>query len=310
MKKTINQTHIEGLIYQHDLKVKITGDNSQNPGTEYITGVLEIATDDAHTNIVPVHFTYVTAVTSKKTPNETFKILKNIIDGVHPTIMNGGVENAAMVRIDSALGLNEFYTDRNGEEILVSAKRNEGGFIHLVNKLAEDENNRNTFKCDIIIKNAHRIEGDPDKNTNDKVIVDGYIFNFRGEILPVSFSAVNEAAMDYFESLGATPNEPIFTQIWGRQISENIIQKKVEESAFGPAQVTETQFTRKDFVITGAKTEVYDWDSEETILVQELTDILAKREVTLATLRKNREDYLANKNNPAPATAAKGTFKF
>ena len=34
---------------------------SKNPGTPFITGTISIATDDAMTNIVPVHFTYVTA---------------------------------------------------------------------------------------------------------------------------------------------------------------------------------------------------------------------------------------------------------
>ena len=48
----INKTHIEGVLYQHDLELKVTGDTSKNPGTEYITGTVEIATDDAGVNIV------------------------------------------------------------------------------------------------------------------------------------------------------------------------------------------------------------------------------------------------------------------
>ena len=111
-KKMINQTHIEGALYQHDLTLKVTGENSKNPGTEYISGIIEIATDDAGINIVPVHFTYVTATTSKGTANATFNVLKNIIDRVYKTVMTDGAENATMLRIDSAIGLNEFY-DRN-----------------------------------------------------------------------------------------------------------------------------------------------------------------------------------------------------
>ena len=37
------------------------------------------------------------------------------------------------------------YVNENKEE-LVSAKRNEGGFVHTTNVLAEDEKVRNTFK--------------------------------------------------------------------------------------------------------------------------------------------------------------------
>ena len=34
--KMFNQTHIEGALYQHDLTLKVTGENSKNPGTEFI----------------------------------------------------------------------------------------------------------------------------------------------------------------------------------------------------------------------------------------------------------------------------------
>ena len=79
MKKMVNNTHIEGALYQHDLTLKVTGENSKNPGTEFISGNIEIATDDAGINIVPVHFTYVTATTAKGSANATFNVLKNII---------------------------------------------------------------------------------------------------------------------------------------------------------------------------------------------------------------------------------------
>ena len=78
-KKFINNTHIEGVLYQHDLALKVSGENSKNPGTEFISGIIEIATDNAGVNIVPVHFTYVTAMTFKGKPNDTFNTLKNII---------------------------------------------------------------------------------------------------------------------------------------------------------------------------------------------------------------------------------------
>ena len=116
MKKMINATHIEGSLYQHDLELKKSGENSKNPGTEFISGNIEIVTDDAGINIVPVHFTYVTAVTGKGKVNDTFNTLKNIIDGVYKSVMKDGVENATKLRVDSAIGLNEFYSDSTGTE--------------------------------------------------------------------------------------------------------------------------------------------------------------------------------------------------
>ena len=39
MKATMkNATHIEGLLYQHALTLKTSGENSKNPGTQFISG--------------------------------------------------------------------------------------------------------------------------------------------------------------------------------------------------------------------------------------------------------------------------------
>ena len=307
-KKMINQTHIEGALYQHDLTLKVTGENSKNPGTEFISGNIEIATDDAGINIVPVHFTYVTATTSKGTANATFNVLKNIIDRVYKTVMTDGAENATMLRIDSAIGLNEFY-DRNDQ--FVSIKRNEGGFVHVTPTIAEDERTRNTFDCDIIINNVTHVEGDEDKGTTDKAVVKGVIFNFRNDVMPVEFSAINPKAIDYFEGLGASNSNPIFTRIKGRQISESIVRRVEEESAFGEPSIKEYKSTKKDFVITWAMPEPYVWDDDSTITARELTEALAAREITLAEIKKRNDEYKASQGKtPANTAPAPGVFNF
>lgn len=312
MKNTmINKTHIEGIVYEHALELKVTGPNSKNPGTEFITGTLSIATDNDLVNVVPVHFTYVTATTSKGSQNATFTALKNIIDGVIGTYMKDGSDKAGKVRIDSAIGLNDFYTERNGKEELVSAKRNEGGFVHTCDALVEDEKMRNTFECDMIITGAHRIEADPEKNTAEKVVVKGAIFDFRKSLLPIEFSATNPNAMNYFEDLNASQNAPVFTKVWGRQISETIVKQIVEESAFGEASVKETKSTRRDFVITGAAKEPYVWDDAESITAAELTEAMAAREVYLAGIKQRQDEYKASKGQaPANAAPAQGAFNF
>lgn len=310
MKNTINKTHIEGIVYEHSLEKKVTGPNSKNPGTEFITGKLSVATDNALTNIVDVHFTYVTATTSKGSANATYSVLADIVDNKIGTYMKDG-DKAGKVRIDSAIGLNDFYTDRNGQEELVSAKRNEGGFVHTCDTLAEDEKVRNTFECDMVITNVRRVEADPEKNIAEKVIVKGAIFDFRKALLPVEFTATNPNAMNYFEDLGAAPATPVFTKIWGRQISETIVKQTVEESAFGEAAVKETRSTRKDYLITGAAKETYVWDEEGTLTAAELAEAMAAREVYLAGVKQRQDEYKASKGQaPANAAPAQGAFNF
>ena len=314
MMKLKNECHIEGYLYEHALEKKVSGENSKTPGTEFIMGTVSIATDDAMTNIVPVHFTYVTALTSSGKPNATFATLSNIIDGTYDTVMNGGKDNAAKIRIDSAIGLNEFYSDRSGKEELVSAKRNEGGFVHLVTDgLADDLRNRNTFKCDMLITNVRHIEADDERNLPEKAIVKGAIFDFRKSLLPVEFTAVNPGAISYFEGLDASNSNPVFTQIWGRQVSETIVRTITEESAFGEAHVREVRTPHKDWVITGARPEPYVWDDESTLTAAEVNEAGKAREIMLATLKQRQDEYKASKGT-APVktinTPANGNFNF
>ena len=313
MKTMINRTHIEGLLYEHALELRTSGPNSKNPGTEFIMGTVSIATDDAQVNVVPVHFTYVTATTAKGGANATFGVLKDIIDGKLATVMANGAENAAKLRIDSAIGLNEFYTDRNGKEELVSAKRNEGGFVHTCAQLAEDEKTRNTFETDIVITGVKRIEADEEKKTPEKCVVKGAIFDFRKSLMPVEFSVLNENAMAYFEGLEASSKNPVFTKVKGRQVSETVTRTITEESAFGEASVREVKSSRKDFVITWAQKEPYVWDDEETITAAEMTDAMSARQTYLATIKQRQDEYKASKQNGSAAAnkpAAEGGYDF
>ncbi len=309
MKKTmINSVHIEGLLYSHNLAAKVTGETSKAPGTPFINGTLDIATDDACTNIVTVHYTYVTPTYSQSgKTNPNYQILMDIIDGKTKSITANSKEEAQKLRIDSNIGLNEFYSDRNGEEVLVSAKRNEGGFIHLVTAIDADEKKRNTFMTDMVITGVTHVDADEQRELPEKVLVKGCIFDFRKAILPVEFSATSAGAMSYFEGLGASNQNPVFTKVWGREVSTTILRKQVEESAFDEALVREVASTRKDFVITGASPEPYDWDDEATLTAAELKKAMTDRQTYLATIKQRQDEYKASQKASAPKS---GGFDF
>jgi hypothetical protein len=312
MMKIKNETHIEGYLYEHKLEMRESGPKSKNPGTKFIMGTVDIATDNNLTNIVSVHFSYVTATTAKGSPNATYTTLENIVNGKYGSVMANGKDGAVKLRIDSAIALNEFFSDRNGQEELVSVKRNEGGFVHVVTgDLTEDEKLRSTFKCDMVITNVTRVEANEDQGTPEKVIVKGAIFDFRKALLPVEFVATNDKAMDYFEGLGATKNEPVFTCLWGRQISETITTTVTEESAFGEPSVREVKRSRKEYLITGASPDTHLWDDESTMTAEELKKAVAEREVYLAGVKARQDEYKASKNAPAVAAApANSAFNF
>lgn len=308
MKKTmINNTHIEGYLYEHKLELKTSGAASKNPGTEFISGTISIATDEAMDNVVQVHFTYVTATTAKGSPNATYGVLKSIIDGKTGSIMEHGKENAGRIRIDSAIGLNEWYDTRN-EGQLVSVKRNEGGFAHIVTDKLADEKQRATFEVDMLITGVTRLEPDEERNLPERMIVKGAVFDFRKKLLPVEFSTYGTGAMNYFEGLNPSNKTPVFTKVRGVQVSKTIVRVVTEESAFGDSYEKELRSSQRDFVITWAAPETYEWDSEDTLTAAELAEAISQREIDLAEIKKRQDEYQATKGN-ALSGAAKTTHK-
>lgn len=306
MRKAINRTHLEGRVYEHNLALKtVQNTESKNYGKEFINGTLDVATDDAGLNVVTVNFTYVTETTAKGTKNETFAALKTIIDS-GKTVLIDGFENATMVKIDTSLGLNDFYTSRDGEEQLVSAKRNDGGFVHIVKQLDEEEK-RNKFEFDMLINGTRLVEADSEKHIdNDYLIVKGAVFNFRNAMLPVELVVKNPVGIKYFESLEASSKNLVFTKVWGKVESQTIVTRTEEESAFGEAAVKEYTRTIKEWVIMGTAKEPYEFGDEQIgITEEEIKKAMADREVYLADVKKRQDDYQASKN-AATSTASVG----
>ena len=82
------------------------------------------------------------------------------------TVLADGKDIASLIRVDASLALNDFYTQRNGEDVLVSAKMNNGSFANVISKLAE-EDARNTFECDMLINGTRYVEADEEKNIKE-----------------------------------------------------------------------------------------------------------------------------------------------
>lgn len=311
MKKMINKVHIEGWVYDHKLTSKVAGEKAKNPGVTFINGTIDVATDDNCLNIVTIHYSYVTPVTKQNKPNATFNALNAILTD-NKTVVKVGKENAVKVRADTSIGLNEFYSDRNGKEELVSAKRNEGGFIHIItDALSEKDTDRNNWEADTVVTKVREIEADPERNLPAKVVISGYMFDFKNALLPVDVVAYKESAQNYFLGLEASESNPTFIKLKGQQVSQVIIRTVTEESAFGDEpDVKEFKNTVREFVVTGALPP-YEWDSEESITAQEMKEALASREITKAEIKQRQDEYNASRSTKAPAAAAtEGEYHF
>ena len=302
MRKTINKEHVEGYIQEHSLEIKtVQNTESANYGKEFIRGSLDVATSDDGMNVVTVDFTYVQPTWPAKNgkperTNDTYVALKKIIDE-GKTVVVDGIENATKVRIDTSLATNSFYTNRNGEEQLVEAKKNDGGFVHIVTGALAEEKARNTFEVDMLITGTKLVEADEERHiSEDYLEISGYVFNFRNDIQPVVLTCHNPGGINYFESLEASKSNPTFTKVWGNITSTNIVSQTTEESAWGEPVIKEYTRKKKEWVITGTAKEPYELgDSEVGITGQELRDAEAARATLLAAEKERHDQYQAQK---------------
>lgn len=309
MKYTQNTVTIAGYVYsfgeangRNMLEARVSGENSKNPGTEYIAGTIQVAVDEAGLNVIPVHFTYVTEKTSTGKTSPTFGVLKSLIES-GKTWVKDGKENATKVKIDTALALNDFYVQENGADRLISSVVHEGGFVNVINGELPPEVERNTFKCDMVISNVNHVDADGEKVMEDYATVRGAIFNFRKEILPITFTVRNPQGMAYFEGLD-TEDAPVYTKVWGRIQCETKTTTVTEESAFGEDAVRTFEKKTRDWCITGTARECYEFGEEDVLTGEELTKALQDREVKLAEAKKRSDEYKASKNAPQVAPVA------
>jgi len=263
-------------------------EDSENYGKNFITGSISIATDDKLMNIVQVVFRYVAP------EYKTFTILSDIISGKLGTVLDCGKESATKMAVVSNIAVNDWYRE---DGTLVSGKRNEGGFINIIKgDFTKSEDERNTFKADMLITKVTELEANEEKGYEEKVTIDGYIFNYRNDILPVSFRVKNAAAIKYFNSLDISPKNPMFTQVWGNIESQVVVKKTVTESAFGDDLVEERESSYKEYVLKSKSKEDYLFNDETTITDDELKAALSAREQMLAEIKQRNEEYKKTKN--------------
>ena len=290
MKKMINKSHIEGLLYESTLEEKISGQNAAKPGSKYVSGKLSIEVSED--NVVTVEI-FENEITKAGAKNQKYDKLIQLIGG--NSIVSAGRDNAVCLKIDSALSLNDWYRP-DGE--LISTLRNFNGFINFIS--AGEVQPSATFEVDMLITS---ITDDMTKNEdnvyepNGALKVKGVIFDFASRVMPVELLVENEAGVKYFRDI--EPNT--FTKVWGKQETQTNTVTKVEESAFGEDKVAEYTNTRKKFVITGTNKEPYMFGEESILTIDEVHEGIASRNVYLAS--KKADSETAAKNKPAAQTS-------
>lgn len=315
MRTNKNSEQIAGRIYTHDLSMrKVENKNSENYGKDFINGTLDIATDDAGMNVLQVHYSYVTPTTKAGKGNVSYNALKQIIEN-GKTILKDGLDQATCVKLTPSIALNDFYP-QGGDE-LVTTPRHEGGFVTILKSAAElpPEPERNKFECDVLITNVNHIEKNEERGIEeDYVQLKGCIFNFRNDILPMSFIVRHPAAMKYFEDAGVDPVNPMYTGIRGYIENRTVKIEKTVESAFGEDAVDTVERKVRNWVVNHANKIPYDFGSEDILTPTDIQKGMENRNVYLAEVKQRSVEYYKNAAaQPEAATPSgipSGGFKF
>ena len=303
MKNKLNREVLEGRLYDFDLEKKeVKNPNSKYFGQEFWTGTLHIATDEAGLNVIPVHYTFVLPTFGSGKVDNRFSAFEKIV-AEEKTWLKVGKDEAEKIRLTPSGDLNDFYLVN--DERMVSAQRNEGGFITFIKELSSEGSARNKFTYDMIINKVNIVE--PADGTDDvpHAKIHGVIFNFRGDVLPWDVIAYNPKAIDYFEGLNLSSKEPVYTQVWGSIRNTTVKVEKEIENAWGDPVIEYSERTRREWIIEGSKPQVYDFTEEDAA---ELQKKVADRNVHLEEVKSSAIEYAKNQKNAAATTPTPNTM--
>ena len=297
MKNKLNREVLEGRLYDFDLEKKeVKNQSSKYFGQEFWAGTLHIATDEAGLNVIPVHYTFVLPTFGSGKVDNRFSAFEKIV-AEEKTWLKVGKDEAEKLRLTPSGDLNDFYLVN--DERMVSAQRNEGGFITFIKELSPEGSARNKFTYDMIINKVNIVE--PADGTDDvpHAKIHGVIFNFRGDVLPWDVIAYNPKAIDYFEGLNLSSKEPVYTQVWGSIRNTTVKVEKEIENAWGDPVIEYSERTRREWIIEGSKPQTYDFTEED---MADLQKKVADRNVHLEEIKSNAIEYAKNQKNAAATT--------
>ena len=157
----------------------------------------------------------------------------------------------------------------------------------------------------MLITNVATLDADEEKGYDEKVTLEGYVFNYKRELLPVNFRVKDPAAINFFTKLDISKKNPLFTQVWGDMLSQTVTRKTVTEAAFGADLVEESESSFREYVVVNKSKDDYLYDDDSTITVEELKAGLADREQMLAEKKQRDAEYRKSKSAKPAASFAK-----
>jgi hypothetical protein len=292
LKKWKNNVEVQGYVFEHTLN-----ERTSKAGQNYIAGDLKIATDEEGLNVVTVHYGYVTPMTAKGNPNETYNFLQTLIQD-NKTWISVGKANAQKVRVSSAaIEVNDFWSER--DQTMVAPKRIRGSFC---SALTGNITKPAVFDVDMVIDTVvhHEVE-----NGDDYLELKGNVFDFRNNLIPLSLSVSKEEGIYVFEGMEISQKNPAVVHLWGSIVTNTVVSEETskEEVAFGAPVVNTTSRKFQSWQVEGASVK-QDFDSEATVTAEEFAELVQKRQEHVASEKTRQLEYRNRNSGFATATPA------
>ena len=184
---------------------------------------------------------------------------------------------------------------------MVAAKRVGGSVVHFADNGCTPGAK---FEADMLISSSVLKEVE---DGADYMQLNGYVFNFRSDILPVTFSIDIPEGIQFFDGLDISNANPALINVWGNIISNVVVSEQVVESAFGAPKVNSTSRVFRAWNVTGCSPEPMEFDNEATITKAELKTKLDERAARVAAEKARQEEYQKSKSGQTGFPVASAT---
>lgn len=278
-----NSVAVRGYLFS----VKNLNKRVAKDGSNYISGVVNVAADENAMNVVSVFF-YAPERFKSGNSNDTYLLLNDILLGNYRTYEQVG-KDAPRLRIDASISPNDFV-GRDGN--VVTSKQIRGSFAHLDDR-APSFHAQFDADCVINVINEREFEGE-----ESSVTVKGFTCGFRGDMIPVEFSVRDPQLKEYFLSQEVSSANPMIANMRGEIVNNTVTRETVEDNAmsFGKPRVKTTSRSFQSWDITGG-TRLGEFEDGNIITRDDIKRMKADRDVVVARVKERAANRQSSRNS-------------
>lgn len=287
--KSYNQIDMRGKIYSHALEERDTG---KGPA---IMGTVTLQVDEQGTT-VEGRF-YANQTYSSGSPNRTYGVLEDLMNGEYKTVLDDGQEEADWLSMTGNIDVS-YFKGRDGAaksvDDLARSQKIRGSFLN-ANKKHEY---KNRWNCDMYITKIDDVEADEERGIDRFVRVRGYVVDeFREMLNEVAFEAHSPAAMNYILGITASIDQPYAVKMWGSR--DVVTMKSVKKNAFDEDEINEYEVNK--WTITGMDPDAYPFGDESVMTVDNWKEFMGN-------LNNHKEEILEGNDDKNSGNKPKLSF--